>query len=300
MTRGEATLAIIGEIYDAAIEPQRWPQALDKVAAFVGGSSTLLVASGAEPGDWLALAACADNLDEGQRERMQALLPHLVRATEVMHRMREAKARHTGGLAALDGLGCGAIVLDERGAAAFVNQAARRICAENDGLKLRSSGARDAGGRLVAADAQVQRALEAAIADCLRPDVQERDCSRGLRVPRPSGRPDYVLQISSLSTRTDLRAAGTPGAVIVFLSDPDSDLAVDEAMLRHTYGLTPAESRLAQLLLNGATIGDAAKRLHVSEATAKTQLQHVFQKTQTHRQAELVRLLLMLGSGSTK
>ena len=283
MTDEERALQVIGEIYDAALEPERWPEIVSKVTSFIGGPRPLPPAP-----DWRALAEAATALDAKQRERMHLLLPHLVRASEVAQRLREATARRTGALAGLDGIGCGVVILDERAAPVFVNQAARRIFAEDDGLRIR--------GRLFAADPQAQRVLEAAIAHCLQPDTDERDCSRGLRVPRPSQRPDYVVQVTSLARRTDLRAAGTPGAAMVFISDPDSRLELDEALLRRLYGLTPAECRLAQQLLNGETLAGAAKQLGVSESTAKTQLQHIFQKTDTHRQAELVRLLLSLAS----
>jgi len=288
MTDEERALELIGEIYDAALEPDRWPQVVTTVSSFIGGARPLLPASSERTHDWAALASAAAHLDAAQRARMQMVLPHLMRASEVAHRLRDAGARRTGALAGLDGIGCGVVILDERGSPAFVNQAARRIFAEDDGLRIR--------GRLFAADAHAQKTLEAAIADCLRPDTDERDCSRGLRVPRPSKRPDYVVQVASLARRSDLRAAGTPGSAIVFISDPDSRLEVDDALLRRLYGLTRAESRLAQLLLNGETLAGAAKQLEVSESTAKTQLQHIFQETETHRQAELVRLLLSLAS----
>jgi hypothetical protein len=34
--------AVIGDIYDAAIDPALWQQALGRVCAFVGGSSAVL------------------------------------------------------------------------------------------------------------------------------------------------------------------------------------------------------------------------------------------------------------------
>lgn len=288
MTDEERALEVIGEIYDAALEPERWPQVVTTVSSFIGGPRPLLPPPPHGKHDWSALANAATHLDARQRERMQMLLPHLMRASEVADRLGDAGARRTGALAGLDSIGCGVVILDERASPAFVNQAARRIFAEDDGLKIR--------GRLFAADPHAQKTLEAAIVDCLRPGTDENDCSRGLRVPRPSKRPDYVVQVTPLARHTDLRAAGTPGTAMVFISDPDSQLEVDAALLRLLYGLTRAESRLAQLLLNGETLAGAAKELKVSESTAKTQLQHIFQKTETHRQADLVRLLLSLAS----
>jgi DNA-binding CsgD family transcriptional regulator/PAS domain-containing protein len=283
----EGALDLIGEIYDAALDPEQWPRTMAKVTAFIGAQpAALLAAPGAA--DVLSWCGALSLAEPAQRQRLQLLAPHLVRAAEVMHRLRDAKARATGALGALEGVGCGVVILGERGDVSFTNPAARRIFADDDGIKLR--------GRLFAADPRAQRALEAAIADCLRPHPEPHDCSRGLRVPRRSKRPDYVVQVTSLATRTDLRASGEPGAAIVFISDPDWELSLDEALLRRTYALTPAEARLAQLLLNGHTLASAARRLKIGQTTAKTQLQHIFRKTGTHRQAELVKLLLSLAA----
>lgn len=63
-------------------------------------------------------------------------------------------------------------------------------------------------------------------------------------------------------------------------------------MLVRLYGLTPAEARLVEALLAGATIQEYADRAGVSLHTAKTQLKHVFAKTGATRQADLIRDLL--------
>lgn len=291
MTQHEA-LEVIGEIYDAALQPERWPETLRKVHEFVGASEPLLPAPPADPTEAIALA----ELPEAQQGRVRMLLPHLLRAAEIMQRLREAQAKRVGALAALEDIGCGVVILDERAVATFCNRSARRTFSQNDGLKLRSRGPGASDARLLAAEAPAQKALERAIEECLRPDVEPHDCSRGVRISRPSKRPDYIVQINALATRVDLRALGAPGAAIVFISDPDSELVVEEALLRRLYALTPAESRLAQLLVNGETLAGAAKRLGISETTAKTQLQNLFWKTGTHRQPELVKLLLSLAS----
>jgi DNA-binding CsgD family transcriptional regulator len=54
------------------------------------------------------------------------------------------------------------------------------------------------------------------------------------------------------------------------------------------FRFTPAESRVVQALVSGATLGAIARRLGVSEATVKTHLQHVFDKTGARRQVELI------------
>ena len=62
--------------------------------------------------------------------------------------------------------------------------------------------------------------------------------------------------------------------------------------LRATYGLTPAETRTAAALLDHGHLAEVAAKLDISLATVRTLLQRTFDKTDTHSQAELVRLML--------
>lgn len=66
----------------------------------------------------------------------------------------------------------------------------------------------------------------------------------------------------------------------------------DEERLRLLYHLTRAEARLGVLLARGLTLREAAIRLDVETSTIRTHLQRIYEKTGTHRQSELVRLLL--------
>ena len=291
MTPRDQALELIGEIYDAAVQPERWPQTATRIASFVGASAAPLLSAPLQERHASAVveqASALTQLDEAGHERVQMLLPHLMRAAAIMERLRQAQLKSKGAVGALDQLACGVVILDERGKVTFCNRAAQRILGAGEGLKL------SAGGDLFALDARAQKSLQDAVAYCLRPDVAQSERSRGLRVRRSTNGPDYVVQIASLTIRTDLRAVSVPGAAIAFISGPDSELVLDEARLRQLYGLTPAESRLAQLLVNGETLAGAAERLGVSATTAKTQLQHIFKKTNTHRQPELVKLLLAI------
>jgi DNA-binding CsgD family transcriptional regulator len=79
---------------------------------------------------------------------------------------------------------------------------------------------------------------------------------------------------------------------IVTVSDRDRDRQRGETHLRRRYNLTSAEAALAAEILKGDGRKAAAQRCGISDATAKTHLSNIFEKTGTHRQAELVRVLL--------
>lgn len=64
------------------------------------------------------------------------------------------------------------------------------------------------------------------------------------------------------------------------------------ARLRAAFGLTKAEARLAVALADGCSPAEAARDFEVKLTTVRTQLQQIFAKTGTSRQAELVAVLL--------
>src|SRR5215470_4730224 len=54
------------------------------------------------------------------------------------------------------------------------------------------------------------------------------------------------------------------------------------------FALSPAEARLVAHLIAGASLRSCAQALGIKYETVRTYLKSVFQKTGTHRQAELV------------
>ncbi|TIM67780.1 MAG: hypothetical protein E5Y52_10680 [Mesorhizobium sp.] len=86
---------------------------------------------------------------------------------------------------------------------------------------------------------------------------------------------------------------GRPAA-IVFVADPDSAPRTMQGQLRTLYRLTPAEAAVAITIARGEGLQAVADELGISLTTARTHLQHVFEKTET-RQAGLVRLIAANG-----
>jgi len=65
-------------------------------------------------------------------------------------------------------------------------------------------------------------------------------------------------------------------------------------VLAKTFGLTPSEAKLACIIARGVPPNIAAQELKISKETARNQLKSIFAKTDTHRQSELVALLLQV------
>jgi DNA-binding CsgD family transcriptional regulator len=72
---------------------------------------------------------------------------------------------------------------------------------------------------------------------------------------------------------------------LVFISDPAERPASRAALLSTLYALTPAECRLADLLLEELDLRAVSERMRITMNSARSMLKSIFQKTETHRQS---------------
>ena len=216
--------------------------------------------------------------------QLQVIVPHFQRVIQIQ--------RHVAGIAAerdmlagtLELLSTAALIVDRDGTVERMNGTAERILGLRDGLSL------DA-GRLSAALSDEADRLRRLIAQCASRDVAIQTAGGGLLVSRPSGLRAFEVLISPLPARYRASAERYPMA-LVFITDPESRPAVPAEILGQLYGLTPAQARLAAALAGGISLKDFAAEAEISLNTARWTLKQVFAKTDTKRQAELVRLLL--------
>jgi DNA-binding CsgD family transcriptional regulator len=79
---------------------------------------------------------------------------------------------------------------------------------------------------------------------------------------------------------------------VLFVDDPnDTSSPAPTDLYSRAFRLTPAEARLAVHLASGASLTEAADEFGVTHNTVRAQLRSIFDKTDTHRQGELVRLM---------
>jgi len=120
-----------------------------------------------------------------------------------------------------------------------------------------------------------------------------------LQISKPEGDERYFA-IARLAARGGQHyqlhdAILDPGPLVMLVvhgSLEVSSLPMD--LLWHAFSLTESEARLAEALLNGATLADFAREREVSKQTLRNQLVGVMRKTGTRRQSELVSLLTRL------
>ncbi|WP_161596240.1 helix-turn-helix transcriptional regulator [Rhodanobacter glycinis] len=82
--------------------------------------------------------------------------------------------------------------------------------------------------------------------------------------------------------------------VIAFIKIIAPAISTAWPRLQDQWGFTPAEAQLAQWLMQGFSLDEAAERIGVTKNTVRTQLRSLFDKTETRRQADLMRVLIQL------
>ncbi len=217
---------------------------------------------------------------------LNALMPHVQTALRLHRRLTGAELMAANAMAVLDRLPHGVILVSKKGVVLSTNSAADRILRLRDGLSVERGELRAA---TPASTTQLRTAL--AVASATACGVSLR-AGRRLALPRPSGRRSFSLLLAPMPSRGD-RAAGEPGMVAVFVSDPDQTVKIDQEELQRLLQLTPAEAALVRCLVGGLSLEEAAVALSVGLETVRTRLKDVFMKTNTHRQADLIRLVLV-------
>ena len=216
---------------------------------------------------------------------LEMLMPHLQRALDLHGRLVEDRSERAAALEALDAIPVGILLLDRSGRALVVNRAASEILAQKDGLILGAEG-------LTASTRDETQSLRHLVMEAAGAAAASGSRSAGvLAVCRASARRAFSVFVKPIGDQ-ESDCHRVRHAVAVFVVDPDRRIRADESVLRYLYGFTPAESRVATVLLQGESVEEAARDLDVSVNTARTHMKHLFEKTDTNRHRELVRLLL--------
>ncbi len=181
--------------------------------------------------------------------------------------------------AGLTTVGLGVLLVDDIVRVRFASSIARAVLDEGDCLCISNN-------RLTARDAAENAALRTHMDELLSARVAS---GSQLRITRESGLAAVTLHMRSV-------ARGTFRGVVVAVDRPEG-AKISPRALRELFDFTRCEAALAILILNGATLKDAAVELDVSLEGLRTRLKGIMRKTNTHRQSDLVRV--MLGGSST-
>lgn len=241
---------------------------------------------GASPTSFVAPAPKGrEPFDTAERVKfVSALIRHLQQALYTQEHFAELGRAAGDLMEVIEVTRHGIVIVGPGAKVVHVNSAAEQILRLGDGLCIRSGSIE---ATLTSTNEHLGRCLTGAL-------VEQRSGSRSgdsWACSRPSGKRPYVIHVLPLAV-----ASNEPSAAkaLVMIIDPEQELEPPKMLMRRLFGLTNAEADVALRAMRGDGLRPIAADLALSRATVNTHLQHVFDKTGTHRQAELVHLLLAI------
>jgi DNA-binding CsgD family transcriptional regulator len=216
---------------------------------------------------------------------VRLLAPHIRRAIAIGD-VLDMQAVTIGTFeASLDLIATGVLLVDAQARIIHANRAAQSML--DAGSPIRSDR-----GTLRAWLPETTAALRTAIAKIANAAGNEAaigGAGIGIPAPQADGAPTliHVLPLSS----GDVRARIAPRAsAALFITPAPDGIGAPPAALAALFDLSPAETRTLERLIAGDTPADAAATLGVALPTIRTHLAHIFEKSGTSRQAELIAL----------
>ena len=365
----EQLLTLVGQMYDAALDPSLWPDVLARVGDFCDASQAALVAENAEDPretvfyssidapDWvaryvesymlvnpmrLAMVASAEagdiiltgdfmtpqeygstpfakgwlaekNLvdvavavleksatcitvlsavrgaeqgfaDETVRRKLALLAPHAHRAVKI-GQLLERKTLEAGTLAdTLDTLSAAVVLVDAFGTILHANTQAGKVLYDDNIT-------RNTPTRLTLHDRAAATALAQAIASAARSDAVSSDNGVVIAVTARDGGRHIATVMPLLAGRRKPIASMYRAVAAVCLKPATFELPAAASTLGAHYGLTRRELTILVAAVELGGIADVAAALGIAEATVRSHLKAIYQKTGATRQADLVKLV---------
>ncbi len=223
----------------------------------------------------------SDPFTDEQVAFVRRLGPHIRRAIGLNRRLAEMQNKNASLEAALGGVETAVFVIDSAGVICYCNAAGERLLDKRDGLTVSQ-------GRLCADEANAQDFL----AGLVKKALTAKGVGGGaFSVPRRCSARSLLVRVMPVSERSEYWLGGVQPSAILFVSDPDAPTGgADEVM--DAYRLTRAEKKLLSELIAGRSLSEAADILNITRATSRNRLAWIMAKTDTHRQSELIQLIL--------
>jgi DNA-binding CsgD family transcriptional regulator/PAS domain-containing protein len=246
----------------------------------------IITADGLECRLRLTRSEAQSQFTEADKAFCRMLLPHLKRAIELHARLESLECERQLFAGTMNRMLVGMVTFDQDGVIIDVNEEAKSILAEKDGVRL-------VGNTLRADSPREHRDLQ----NLIRQALHEGQAQSGpgvieaMSITRPSGRAKLGLLVRRVPLGEWTEGKQRP-TLVAFLRDPEHRSMASHEILRRLFDFTRMEASLALLLVNGLSLDEAAGELGIKRNTARTHLRSIFFKTGVTRQTTLVRVVL--------
>jgi DNA-binding CsgD family transcriptional regulator len=224
---------------------------------------------------------------DDDKQVMEDLLPHLIRAVAISDLLQFRAVEVARLSAAIDMLTTGVVFLGSDLTILDINPAAQRMAHERRIVAIEN-------GRLLLSSAEAGRKLRAAVAICAGGHLDELKIATIL-LEGPDGAPGLVAHVLPLNKKNEDSLGGAAAAAL-FLADPEAPVRMPIETLVEQYGLSPSELRVLMGLMQGQTPREIADAHGIAMPTIRTHLRHLFEKTGTTRQMQLVKLAMSMNA----
>lgn len=231
-------------------------------------------------GSWAALFGVLlhenDGLgEEDARQRVSLLTPHVRRASAIAQIIGKARREADSFRDAIDGLAVGVFLVDAEGRLVHANAAGSTLLGTKKALTANHEG-------LLRLDRTSMREL--------LPRV-DQDAPGSVVIETHAG-DRYVAHVLPLASGArQFTGLGGDAVAALFVQPATFDPPSIPESLARAFDLTPGELRVALATIRHDGVSDVADTLGLSEATVRTHLHRIFAKTDTRRQADIVKLV---------
>lgn len=227
----------------------------------------------------------AGRFDSDELKRARRIWTHYHKATSLFAQTESLRQQAMLGARGLEQVEMGVVATDSAGRVLFINTQAEAMLKASSRVVIRD-------GRLSAIDTtldvQLRKALKAAARGA---------SSTSLPVPArtPNGE-ELLMTVAPLGDTTPMWSMLSCPSVLLLIRSRSRLRILTAAQLMQLFRFTPAEARVARALAQGQSAEGYAIDAGISLTTVRTQLRSVLDKTGTHRQTDLVRLLVSIMS----
>ena len=212
------------------------------------------------------------------------LAPHICRAVTISDVLNLKTVKSEALEATLNALASGVYLTDRHGRVVFMNRAAELQAKTSKALRLENN-------RLAPTDREARLAMSKAIAEAVADEAATSTGGVSLSLP-DSETGGLFATILALNRGERSNVGGAFAAMAaIFVQDPVVVPPFPGEAFAKLYGLTGGELRVLLAISPGLGVREAAEMLGTGESTARTHLQHIFAKTGTAKQTELLHLL---------
>lgn len=233
----------------------------------------------------------APELSADAVEFVARLSPHVVNSLRIHNKLTSVQTDYNALTETLKLANSPAVLVDKHLMILHISRCAERVITGNPDL-MRVNG----NYQLELKSAQHQSLLLNVLADLRRNPLAHTKSAKVLNpisLPHPSRHHPLKLRIHKIDTLEPTSTESGPYAVI-FIQDVEHVGHLSADYLKDAYGFTASEAKVAQLFLQGLPLAEISKKRCRSQETTRWQIKQIMQKTNTHSQADLVRLLMAL------